>query len=302
MTSNRCHLTTEQKHEMAMKLRKEGYKQKEIAEMVGYAGKGTVLKIETGNKLKKKHTSSSDLRYKIKPEHEEEILKKSEEGETQEQIASSFGITTHRVRQILKKIKKRKEPREKQNELTIPLDEFNIIYADPPWMYKFSKDSLSLPEHYPVMELNEICALGEKLPIAEDAILFLQVTMPKLEDAFHVIKSWGFKYKTGIVWVKDKKGTGYYCRNKHELLLIATKGDFKPPLPEICPDSVIIAPRTEHSKKQEIIYEIIEKMYPQGKYLELFAREKREGVAALKLGWKFIEYEVDEKILSDRKS
>ena len=32
----------------------------------------------------------------------------------------------------------------------------------------------------------------------------------------------------------------------------------------------------KHSKKPEILYEMIEKMYPKHKYLELFARNKRD--------------------------
>lgn len=49
------------------------------------------------------------------------------------------------------------------------------------------------------------------------------------------------------------------------------------PEPKNRPDSVIEAPRTKHSKKPEIVYELIEKMYPNQKYLELFARNRRNG-------------------------
>ena len=42
--------------------------------------------------------------------------------------------------------------------------------------------------------------------------------------------------------------------------------------------SVLFAPRTEHSKKLEQVYEIIETMFPGRKYLEMFARgESRKG-------------------------
>jgi len=34
---------------------------------------------------------------------------------------------------------------------------------------------------------------------------------------------------------------------------------------------------TKHSKKPHLVYKIIEKMYPNKKYLELFARNKQEG-------------------------
>jgi hypothetical protein len=38
--------------------------------------------------------------------------------------------------------------------------------------------------------------------------------------------------------------------------------------------SVIVAPKGEHSAKPELVYEIIERMYP-GPYIELFARKRR---------------------------
>ena len=42
--------------------------------------------------------------------------------------------------------------------------------------------------------------------------------------------------------------------------------------------SVVELPKTkEHSQKPEKFYEIIEEMYPKGRYLELFARNKRSG-------------------------
>jgi len=40
----------------------------------------------------------------------------------------------------------------------------------------------------------------------DDCILFMWVTMPKLNEVFDVIKAWGFEYKTvGFVWVKKIK-------------------------------------------------------------------------------------------------
>jgi len=67
---------------------------------------------------------------------------------------------------------------------------------------------------------------------------------------------------------------GYYFRGQHELLLIGTKGNISPPQPENRRSSVISVPRTKHSKKPECVYRMIEKMYPHGVYLELFARSK----------------------------
>lgn len=159
---------------------------------------------------------------------------------------------------------------------SLPRGNYDVIYADPPWKYDFSKsDSRSIEAHYPTMTLEEICNL--KIPSAKDSVLFLWATMPKIRESLKVAESWGFEYKTGMVWVKEKMGMGYYARGRHELLLIATKGDTSPPGTVRRGDSVIHAGRTEHSKKPEIVYEIIESMYPGHDYLELFARSKRDG-------------------------
>jgi N6-adenosine-specific RNA methylase IME4 len=159
----------------------------------------------------------------------------------------------------------------------LPEGEYDVIYADPPWEYYLPLRG-SPDMHYPVMSTEEICRL--KIPVAEDAVLFLWATNPKLEDALTVMKAWGFTYKTNMVWVKDKTGTGYYFRGQHELLLLGVKGNIGVPAEESRPPSVLYAPAGEHSEKPEAVYELIEKMYPNRRYLELFARKRRSGWTA----------------------
>lgn len=180
----------------------------------------------------------------------------------------------------------RKEKREeiiKQQETLpkpeLPEGEFDLIYTDPPWKYEFSKsDSRIIENQYPTMTVEEIKAM--KAPASDDCILFLWTTSPKLEEAIEVINAWGFTYKTCAVWDKEIIGMGYYFRQQHELLLIATKGSPGTPLPEDRVSSVINSRREEHSKKPDIVYEIIEKMYPNSKKLEMFARQTRTGWGA----------------------
>lgn len=49
------------------------------------------------------------------------------------------------------------------------------------------------------------------------------------------------------------------------------------PLPENKLSSVTNSPGMKHSRKADVAYEIIEKMYPSHIRIELFARERREG-------------------------
>jgi N6-adenosine-specific RNA methylase IME4 len=76
------------------------------------------------------------------------------------------------------------------------------------------------------------------------------------------------------VWIKKKHTAGFYVFGMHELLLIGVKGSF---LPKEKFKSIINGENKIHSKKPIEVYDLIEKMYPSEKYLELFARNKREG-------------------------
>ena len=64
---------------------------------------------------------------------------------------------------------------------------------------------------------------------ADDCVLFLWATSPMLPQALEVMKAWGFAYVSGAVWVKDRIGTGYWFRNRHELLLVGTRGNVPAP-------------------------------------------------------------------------
>ena len=73
-----------------------------------------------------------------------------------------------------------------------------------------------------------------------------------LPQALAVMEAWGFEYRTQIIWVKDRIGTGYWFRNKHELLLIGVRGDIPGPAPGSQWPSVIEAPVGFHSAKPEV--------------------------------------------------
>jgi len=81
------------------------------------------------------------------------------------------------------------------------------------------------------------------------------------------------------VWSKDRIGNGYWFRNKHELLLVGTRGDIPAPAPGDQYQSVIQARAGPHSQKPFHFHEIIEDMFPNLPRIELFARRKRTGWA-----------------------
>jgi len=189
---------------------------------------------------------------------------------------SNEELTTIGVIKLAKKL----NPKE---EIIIPLPEgkFNVIYADPPWKYDNSGISGAAENHFSTEKTEKIINFelsGNTLKdlkkcIAENSVLFLWATNPLLKEALQVCEGWGFEYKTNIVWIKDKAGQGFYVKGQHELLLIGVRGSFRPD-DSLYIRSVVEAKREKHSKKPDIFYEIIEKMYPDGGYLELFARNK----------------------------
>ena len=181
------------------------------------------------------------------------------------------------------KVTRRIEQKQRHAELAaadapIPSGRYDVILADPPWRYEFSATaSRAIESHYPSMALDEICALPIQDLAADDAVLYLWATAPKLREALAVMAAWGFEYKSNMVWVKRSIGMGYWARGRHEHLLIGVKGAFPAPPPDERPDSVIEAPRREHSQKPDEAYELLERLYPNMARLELFARNARFG-------------------------
>src|SRR3990167_4822900 len=151
---------------------------------------------------------------------------------------------------------------------------YQIIYADPPWKYDFSKSTTQkIENHYPTMTTEDICKLN--VPSDTNCVLYLWATAPKLLEALEVMNSWGFKYRTQAVWDKTWVGMGYWFRGQHEILLVGTKGRVSPPPPSERVSSVYREKKTKHSKKPLYFKNIITDSFPADwNRLEMFAREK----------------------------
>lgn len=176
----------------------------------------------------------------------------------------------------------RAQLREERPSRSLPAGKYCLLYADPPWQYEHVvTESRAIENQYPTMTLQDICAL--QIPAADDAVLYLWATSPKLAEAITVIQSWGFSYRTCAVWDKGVIGMGYYFRQQHELLLVAARGSLPAPDPSNRPPSLITIKRQEHSAKPAFVYELLETMYPtftETEKVELFARSVRPGWAS----------------------
>jgi len=165
-----------------------------------------------------------------------------------------------------------------EKEAPAPTGKFRVIYADPPWSYGNTQPDYHTEQrdHYPVMPLSDICAMPVREWAEDNAVLFLWVTSPILEESFQVIKAWGFKYKASFVWDKVHHNMGHYNSVRHEFLLVCVRGSCQPDVRKLF-DSVQSIERTEHSKKPDEFYGIIETIYTNGDRLEIFARRSRDG-------------------------
>lgn len=155
----------------------------------------------------------------------------------------------------------------------MPSNKYRVIYADPPWSYGNTQPDYFTEQrdHYMTMPLPDICNMPIKALAEDNAVLFMWVTSPILEESFQVVSAWGFKYKSSFVWDKILHNMGHYNSVRHEMLLVCTRGSCQPDIRKLF-DSVYSEERTQHSKKPEHFRSVIDTIYPNGRRIELFAR------------------------------
>lgn len=160
---------------------------------------------------------------------------------------------------------------------------YPVVYADPPWRFDVRSEETgrekSAENHYPTMPTEEIAGLLAELGgvAARDAVLFLWATNPMLLDGLRTMQAWGFTYVHHWIWDKEVAGTGYWGRDRHELLLIGRRGDAVAPLPGTQPETVHRERKGRHSAKPDWFAEQIERLYPGISRIELFSRAPRPG-------------------------
>jgi N6-adenosine-specific RNA methylase IME4 len=168
---------------------------------------------------------------------------------------------------------------------------FGTILADPPWQF-VNRTGKMAPEHrrlarYGTLGAAAIAAVPVAALAAPVAHLYLWVPNALLPEGLVVMASWGFTYKSNIVWHKirrdggsDGRGVGFYFRNVTELVLFGTRGKNARTLaPGRRQVNLLATRKREHSRKPDELYDIIEACSP-GQRLELFARGTRPGWTA----------------------
>lgn len=161
---------------------------------------------------------------------------------------------------------------------------YQIIYADPPWVYQDKSKSHGggAESHYvctPTEELGKI-----QIPASKDSVLLMWVTYPQLEEGLKLMGLWGFKFKTvAFTWVKTNKsgsiymGMGRHTRANAEICLLGIRGRGIP-RKDCGIYNTQLHGRTRHSEKPLKFMKDIERLYGDGlNRLEMFARSTKEG-------------------------
>jgi N6-adenosine-specific RNA methylase IME4 len=168
-----------------------------------------------------------------------------------------------------------------RGNLKLPNKRYGVILADPEWRFEvYSRETgmgRAADNHYPTSPTEVIATRPVQLIAAKNCVLFLWATVPMLPDALVVMAAWGFKYKSHLVWTKDRIGLGYWFRNQHELLLVGTRGTVPAPAPGMQWPSTARASTRAHSQKPDWQYEMIESYFPTLPKIELNARHARFG-------------------------
>jgi N6-adenosine-specific RNA methylase IME4 len=265
------------------------------------ASQRAALAIELGMHIEAREASEARRLGNLK-QNASEVATLPPRGKTRELIAELAGVSARTVQDaittyegdvgLFREVKEgrlavaaaarrvRRRRRDEGIDPPPPLPEgvFDLIYADPPWRLSATDTERGPDGHYPTMPLEDIAAM--RVPAAENAVLFLWAVDGHLPEALRIVDDWGFTYVNSFIWVKHHFGLGAWNRNQHEQLLVATRGGFSPPPPDLRQPSVINAKRGRHSQKPTAVYERLERMYPHAAKLELFARRARPGWTA----------------------
>ena len=173
---------------------------------------------------------------------------------------------------------------------------FDVIMMDPPWQLATANPTRGVSLGYSQLGDDFISALPVN-KLQDNGLLFVWVINAKYQWTLNQFKKWGYqcvlratlccrlaltralRFVDEIVWVKVTnsrrlaKSHGFYLQHAKEVCLVAKKGKTPAGLAAGAGSDVIFAPRRGQSQKPTEIYELIERLVPNGKYLEIFARK-----------------------------
>lgn len=184
--------------------------------------------------------------------------------------------------------------------MALPDRHYGVIYTDPEWQNDAYSSVTGMDRaaanHYPTSTLAELQQRRVADIAAPDSIMLMWALVPMLAEAFCLLDAWGFaafvrdpetgflgldktraRYVSSGAWIKyrpgDRMGMGHWFRVDHEILLVATRGKPPAPLQGDQYRSVFDVPASRiHSKKPDLVAEMIEAFWPNLPKIELNRR------------------------------
>lgn len=168
-------------------------------------------------------------------------------------------------------------------------NQYDLILADPPWKQSKGGKKSVRPKSsgkeldYPVCPLNEIkdhLKQATSLCSGDNSILFLWTIDKYLFDAQKIAEDLGYKLHARMIWNKvNGIPAAFTVRYGHEYLLYMYKGKLIPVATEQRGKihTVFTEKVKRHSQKPDVSYEIIKRLYPNLRKLELYGRRQYEG-------------------------
>ena len=166
------------------------------------------------------------------------------------------------------------------------LVQFDVILMDPPWKVAVKDVTRGVAISYDQLTSETIMDIPLQY-IQRDGYIFMWVIAAQLSNGIIMFRKWGYEFVTYLNWIKISKfgkyrpSHGYYMQHNKETLLIGKKGMPRKKCNREFFDSALIAPRNlRQSHKPGYLYQMIENMFPDMLYLEIFARPHN-----LRNGW-----------------
>lgn len=173
-------------------------------------------------------------------------------------------------------------PFDKLGEIT----QFDVITMDPPWLIAQAGITRGVAINYDQLSTDIIGQIPLQ-KIQKNGYIFVWVIASQLENGIQLLQNWGYEFLTYLNWVKISKygrympSHGYYLQHNKETVLIGHKGkDPENMRPNKFNDLIIQQRSLRQSHKPIEIYELIERVFPNSMYCEIFARPHN-----LRQGW-----------------
>lgn len=162
------------------------------------------------------------------------------------------------------------------------LGHFSVVMADPPWNIH-----MELP--YGTMQDEEMLALGMQ-QLQTDGVILLWVTNRAMELGRDCLDKWGYECVGEILWIKTNQlqrlirtgRTGHWLNHSKEHCLIGVKGN--PKINHNIDCDVIVAEVRETSRKPDELYNMLERLSPGTRKLEIFGRPHNQRPGWITLG------------------